>query len=191
MKKTILKGNYGYIASKRKSELIITIGMYLISLAIFLLGYISTGSNKNLLTIVAVLGILPASKRAVSVIMFVKAGMCTDKLKTEISDLEGEIRMLYDLYLTSANKNYQLSAAVIRNKNLVAVSEDPKCDTNAGEKHIVERLAADNIKDITVKIFSAKEVEKFVKRAHDLVKLEDETMELNDRVAETVCNISL
>ena len=58
----IAKGQYGYMDKQRKRVIITTISYYAISLAIFAMGYITTGSKRNLLTIVAVLGLLPASK---------------------------------------------------------------------------------------------------------------------------------
>lgn len=187
----IIKGNYGYIGFKRKEELIIAIAMYAISAAVFITGYITTGSQKNLLTIVAVLGVLPASKRLVSVIMFFRARMCSAELKKKVEGFEGKIRMLYDMYLTSENGNYQLSSVVIRNRSVVAVTETDDTACKVGEKHIIERLAADGIKDVSVKIFSSKETEKYVNRVEALIDIEDETIELNDRIADTLVNISL
>ncbi len=165
--------------------------MYAVSLGIFIMGYVSTGTNKNLLTIVAVLGILPASKRAVSVVMYARAGCCSDILKSRVEGLEGKIRMMYDLYLTAYDKNYQISCMVIRNRNVVAVSENPKTDLKKGENHIAERLACDGVKDVTVKLFGSNEVDKFVKRACELSGLEDETTDLNNKIANTVANVSL
>ncbi len=55
MKKAV-KGTYGYLKSKRNRVLIRTIAFFAISIAIFIAGYVTTGSRKNLLTIIAVLG---------------------------------------------------------------------------------------------------------------------------------------
>ena len=43
----INKGEYGYIHKKRKAESIKTISMFAISLAIFVMGYISTKTKSN------------------------------------------------------------------------------------------------------------------------------------------------
>ena len=56
------KGTYLYLDTQKKYEIAKTAILYSLSVAIFLTGYISTGTKKNLLTIVAVLGVLPASK---------------------------------------------------------------------------------------------------------------------------------
>ena len=70
MKSKVQKGQYGYLSYKKKFSAIVTIGMFALSLAIFIMGYVTTKTNANLLTVVAVLGCLPASKSAVSMLMF-------------------------------------------------------------------------------------------------------------------------
>ena len=63
------KGEYSYLSWRKKQEILKTTVLFGISAAIFVMGYFSTGSKNNLLTVVAVLGCLPASKSAVSMIM--------------------------------------------------------------------------------------------------------------------------
>ena len=110
MKNKIQKGCFGYLSYKKKFSTIMTIGMFALSLAIYLMGYITTKSNANLLTVVAVLGCLPASKSAVSMIMYLKAGCCSqDVYQRTLPNTEGTL-MLYDLYLTSYQKNFQISS---------------------------------------------------------------------------------
>ena len=84
MKNKIQKGCFGYLSYKKKFSTIMTIGMFALSLAIYLMGYITTKSNANLLTVVAVLGCLPASKSAVSMIMYLKAKGASKEDKTVI-----------------------------------------------------------------------------------------------------------
>lgn len=71
--KRAVKGNFGYIRAKRLSVLIKTAIFFGISLSLFAAGYITTGKKENLLTIVAVLGCLPACKSAVNFILFLRA----------------------------------------------------------------------------------------------------------------------
>lgn len=67
MKKTE-KGMPGYLKYKRTIEIIRTIVYFGIVIAILLLGYFQTGTKLNLLTVVAIVGCLPASKALVGVI---------------------------------------------------------------------------------------------------------------------------
>ena len=73
------KGEYGYPPYE---------AYFLISIAVFLLGYFSTGKKENLLTIVAVLGLLPSSKSLVSVVMYFKIPKFSEKVYQEVSRQE-------------------------------------------------------------------------------------------------------
>ena len=68
MKKTE-KGTPGYLSHKKHMEIIRTIIYFGIVAAIFFLGYFQTKTRLNLLTVVAVLGCLPAAKALVGVIV--------------------------------------------------------------------------------------------------------------------------
>ena len=66
--KKVEKGLPGYLDYKKKVEIIRTVIYFGIVAAIFFLGYFQTDTRLNLLTVVAVLGCLPASKALVGVI---------------------------------------------------------------------------------------------------------------------------
>ena len=57
------KGEKGYIAWQRRFNILLTAAMYLLAVGIYLLGYLTMHTNKNLWTVIAVLSILPASKK--------------------------------------------------------------------------------------------------------------------------------
>ena len=63
------RGKPGYINSLKKKYLVISIVEFAIVAAVFVLGYLQTGSRLNLLTVVAILGCLPASKNLVEFIV--------------------------------------------------------------------------------------------------------------------------
>ena len=69
----IPKGSYGYIKNHRVVAALRTLLFFGVSIGLYVMGYVTTGSNKNLLTIVAVLGCLPACKSLVNLILFLKA----------------------------------------------------------------------------------------------------------------------
>ena len=104
MKRKVRKGCYGYLAYQKKTSLIRTILFFALSLAIYIMGILSTGSNRNLLTIVAVLGCLPACKSAVSTIMFFRASGCSETAKKKIAAYDDILTGFYDMYFTSYKK---------------------------------------------------------------------------------------
>ena len=66
------KGVHGYTDAHKKRQLLKTILFFLLPAAIFLIGYLTTGTKKNYFTIIAVVGCLPACKELVNVLMFWK-----------------------------------------------------------------------------------------------------------------------
>lgn len=165
------KGTYQYIQKERVRVILYTIILFALSLAIYLTGYISTGSNKNLLTIVAVLGCLPASKSAVNMIMFLRVKGCSEDAYKQIDAVVGDLSGAYDLIFTSYEKTFQVAHVTVEGKNICGYTESAKCDTSLCEKHITTLLQQNGKSDYTVKIF--RELPKYVERLNQLNKLHD------------------
>ena len=62
------KGQPGYIKWRKEKYLIGTIAEFAVVIALVVLGYVQTKTKLNLLTVVAVVGCLPASKMLVEFI---------------------------------------------------------------------------------------------------------------------------
>ncbi|MBO5093413.1 MAG: hypothetical protein J6C33_03530 [Lachnospiraceae bacterium] len=189
MKRT--KGCYGYLQRQKKKEVVKTIAYFALSLAIFAMGYFSTGTKTNLLTIVAVLGCLPASKSAVSMFMYLKAGVCSDDCYREVEKYEesDDTLILYDLYLTSYLKNFQISAMAVKNNALCGYTEDAKCDLAAGEKHIADMLRQNGYDGLTVKLF--RDRAKFIERLGQMNGQPERMPEKEQTLAQLIKDISL
>ena len=181
------KGEFGYPPYERKRVIIRTAAYFLISLAVFLLGYLSTGKKENLLTIVAVLGMLPSSKSLVSVIMYCKIPKFSEEVHQEIAAQEGEVSVIYSLYLTSYRKNFPVNCFAVRGSNLIGYTEFPGCDASACETHIQDLMKQNRIKNMTVKIFHEKS--RFAERLAQLQNLEHGKKE--EEVLALLCDISL
>ena len=126
MKRKIQKGAFGYLGYKKKMSAIMTISMFALSLAIFIMGYITTKTNANYLTVVAVLGCLPASKSAVAMIMYLKAKACSTEDKEAIETVIGTLDGYYDLYFTGYQKNFPINHLVVTKNSIIAYSNDSK-----------------------------------------------------------------
>lgn len=184
------KGTYGYIERQRRWEIIKTVLMFGISIALYVAGYIATKSNKNLLTLVAVLGCLPASKSAVSMIMFLRAKGCSAEIREAVREKTKGIAERYDLYLTSYAKNFQISHLVMRGKNIVGITEQDGFDESACNQHLKTLFAQNGFHDITVKIF--RDQGKYLERVKSLQEsgIED-NREYDEKVLELMENLSL
>lgn len=183
------KGCFGYLKIQKKKEVIKTILFFGLSAAIFLMGYLSTGTKMNLLTVVAVLGCLPASKSMVSMIMYLKAGVCSQECYEQLLPYTDGTKMLYDLYLTSYQKNFQISSAAVKNQVVCGYTEDAKCDLAAGEKHIAAMLSQSGYDNLTVKLFS--DFGKFKERLIQLQSVAEKKEEKEEAIAAILRDISL
>lgn len=189
MRKKINKGSYGYIDYQKKFSVIRTVLFFAISLAIYGLGYYSTGTGKNLLTVVAVLGCLPSCKSAVNAVMFFRATGCGQSAWEKISPYDDRLTGFYDMYFTSYQQNYPISHMVLKGNVICAYTESAKCDCNAGEKHIEQMLKQDGYKNMTVKIFD--NLEKYVDRLGQLTKLDVEENKNRDDMIRMFYSITL
>ena len=124
MKNKYTKGDYCFFQQKKKMEILKTILFFGISAALYVAGIIATGSNKNYLTIVAILGCLPASKSAVSMVMYLKAKGCSDKAYQFIAKEVGENIGAYNLYFTSYDKNFDMSHVFVKGMTIIGFTEN-------------------------------------------------------------------
>ena len=176
--KKIIKGEYGYIAYARRMAIVRTVVMFVLCASVFVIGYVTTGTRRNLLTIVAVLGCLPASKSLVNVIMFMRAIGCSESAHERIEEIIGDARKAgtflfadaYDLYLTSYQKNYPVSHVVAGRGMITGLCEVPGCEVSECEKHIAGHMQTDGFKDMTVKIYT--DTDKYLARLKTLADMD-------------------
>lgn len=162
------KGQYGYISFEKKWTALRTAAFFGISLALFLTGYYMTKphTKMNLLTVVAVLGCLPASKSAVNMIMFLKSRGCGEALYREVSKRAAGVCAVYDLVLTTYQKTYTVPSLVIKDHTICGYMEHTAGDASACGQYLEEMLVRNGLKGYSVKIFT--EREKYVARAGQL-----------------------
>lgn len=187
MMKKYRKGEYGYLKYKKKKELLKTVLMFGISALVFLLGLISTKTKANYLTIVAVLGCLPASKSAVSMIMYLKIRECSQKF-SEIIMTKFPSAGSFHLYFTTYDRNFPTAHVFVKALTLIAYTENQNVDEKAFEEHILTLLKRDGIKGCHVKLF--KDSEKYVQRMEQMMCLENDK-ETDVRIVNTLHAVSL
>lgn len=186
-KKKPVKGDFGYMERQRKIEIIKTVVFFGLSLGLLLMGYLTTKTKTNLLTVVAVLGLLPASKSLVSMIMYLRVPKYNEAVWQTFEEKKGEVKILYNMYLTSYKKNFPINAFAIRGNNLIGYTEFEECDVEACQTHIQDLAKMNSLTGLTIKIF--KEQKRFEERLVQLNELEAGTKEAD--VAQLLCDISL
>lgn len=168
--KKITKGSFGYISYCKKREILKTALLFLIPLSLFAAGWITTKSRLNVLTIVAVLGMLPASKSAVLMIMYLKGhGISREEHDLYAPLMEG-MTGSFDLIFTTYEKTYEIPALVIRCGNIVGISAGAYETIRDLEKHIEHSVRQEGY-SVCVKFFDKKEA--YMQRLGSLAKLEE------------------
>ena len=183
-----VKGTKHYLDSQKKYEWIRTVLYFAISLSLFAAGIIATGTRNNLLTIVAVLGCLPACKSLVEAIIYSRYHSLEDKDAEIIEAHSGELYCLYDLVFTSREKTYPVFHMVVRGNTVVGFMPNEKLSESDCAKHLDSCLKIDNFKDVSIKIFQ--DVRKYASRLEQLKELPgDDALSIN--IGNTLKSVSL
>lgn len=175
-----VKGSRNYLDTQKKYEIIRTLLYFGISLSLFAAGYIQTGEKANLLTIVAVLGCLPASKSAVSAIMFLRFRSCGGEAADAIEQHSEGLECLYDMVFTSEKKNFVIGHLAVRGGTVCGYSEDKEFPEEAFRGHIEHHMkmeggtamSPEGHKSVTVKIFTS--LARYTERLDQMQHLEPE-----------------
>ena len=181
-------GEYKYASYSRLRSWIITIAMYVLSAAIYTIGYITTGSNRNLLTIVAILGVLPASKSLIAAIMNSRIKVLNEAVHSKIEDNIGSLKGLYNLYLTSYEINFYLAHCIITKDSLIAFTTDKDFDNKRFDEHIKKHMKIEGIQDILIKVFDNEDA--YINRLTQLSK-SDQSEQTNEKLVNLLKNISV
>ena len=149
----INKGDAGYISSRKKRVLIKTILQFGIVAALIVLGIWQTGDRMNMLTLIAILGCLPAAKTMVELIMiFPHKSIEADKAK-EIQEKTDYITSSFDMVLTTKDHVMPIDSVVISNNTICGYTSSAKVDLNFAAKHIKQMMQVNHFNDVSVKIF--------------------------------------
>lgn len=188
-KQKITKGEPEYLNQQKKVVLIRTIVYFALSFAVFLIGYWSTKTKANLMSVVAVVGLLPACKSTVSLIMFLRTPKYSQTVLQDIQNAVGEVPALYHMYLTSYKENFPLNCIAVRGNNVMGYTEFDSCNAAACEEHIQLLATQNGLKNLNIKIFKGAELKKYEERLQQLQNAEEGKRE--GEIIELMKDISL
>ncbi len=149
--KKVKKGEFGYFASEKRRQLIITIILFAVPLAIFFSAWAYHGSRLTIWTVIVVVGCLPACKSMVNLIMILKCRSMDEKLYEDIHGHSGELTMAYEMYMTFYEKSAYIDAFAICGNQVVGYSSDPRIDAEYMAQE-AQKLVRKNGYKVTVKI---------------------------------------
>ena len=197
-KRRAVKGEYGYLKAQMKREIFKTALFFALAALFLILGILImknrdpsltlSQSRNNLLTIGAVLFILPGAKFLVSTVMFAKALKYATPADIRDRVIERNEAAAFDVYLTSYQQNFPMHAVVCGDNEIAGLSADPGIDENAAKEHILQILKKDGIKNVTVKIF--KDADRFTERIGSM-GVTEEALEKSQRLRTLILDVSL
>lgn len=189
--KRIKKGQPGYIKYRRTFHLIFATILFAMAITLYVAGIKATGDNKNLLTVVAILGMLPASQSVVTCILGFRAKSCEKERKDQIQKhLSDDMISLYDLYFTTYEKNYPINHVIMKNNCVCGIMGKTKHSTQEFEKYIEESFLKNGIKGVSIKIFDDSMEEKYLHRIEEMKKLDNANTEQLEEVVRLFCDIT-
>ncbi|MCR5209177.1 MAG: hypothetical protein K6C99_03090 [Lachnospiraceae bacterium] len=175
--KKIIKGEYGYLKAERKRVMLFTLLLFASSFGILAVGLIIWKTNRNFLSIAAVLGLLPAVRYLTNAIICekaVKSAVCDKELADKIKKT-GYDYVLMDLYMTSYDASFPIPALAADDSSVIGILKDDgkiKSDAAKAEKHITDMMSQNGIKNKTVKLFESED--KFLERVKQLASREND-----------------
>lgn len=193
MKKKVKKGTPGYLDYKLKAEIIRAILYFAIIAAVFLLGYSQTHSKENLLTVVAVVGCLPACKVLVGIVTRFPYRSIDPEKAEDIRQKTKYLTVIYDLVVTSSEKIMPIECIVISGNKIFGYIPDKKTDPEYAASHIKSILIKNGFEDVSIKLFC--QYTAFLARAEGLNNIaaieKNDTAEHERKIAHLIQNISL
>lgn len=173
--KSIPKGAFGYTDAHKKQQLLKTFIFFLLPIAIFLVGLLTTKTKENYFTIVAVVGSLPACKELVNVFLFLKRHSISKALYEELRGHMGTMEAVYELVLTTYEASYPITALAISGNEIMGYTEETGAmDWKKAEAHIRSVLKNNGISQAHVHIFQEKK--QFLERVDALASQKKEDL---------------
>lgn len=189
----VTKGDAGYIDAQKKKMIMITAAEFAAVGILLLIGYLTEGSRMNILTVVAVLGCLPASKALVGVITIFPYHSVEKKRADEVIGKTDQLTTAFDMVVTSRDKVMQLDCAAISNNTVCGYIHSEKTDPGYLADHIKKILAQNRLGKVSVKIFP--DYIAFLTRAEGMNNIasveQGDTKEKEEKIKQILLSISL
>ena len=155
------KGEWGYFRAEKIRRLLMTILMFAIPIVILISGILYFKTKNNLMTIVAMVGIIPAAMSFVGLVMVMLRKSLPEEEYRELSAHEGKLTAAYELYFTSEKQNALVDCIAICGNEIIGLVTDPKTDARFAAEHLKKMLRADGYK-VSVHMFT--DIKKFTER---------------------------
>lgn len=149
-----VKGEAGYIRSKKRQETGKTCVQAALVLAVFLAGYVTTKTRLNWMTVFAVLGVLPAARSLVGVIMLLPRHSVCAELVQRVEEHAPHLIKAYDMVITSYEHVMPVDSIVIFGNIVCGYSSDRKIRPEETAAYLKKMLHSSGYEKASVKLFT-------------------------------------
>ena len=165
------KGQWGYFKSERIRRILMTAGIFGIAFLILITSTLYFGTNKNIMTVVAMVCMIPGAMSLTSVIMFAMRKSLPEEEYRVLEAHEGTLTAAYEMYFTSEKQNALVDCLVICGTEVVGYVSDQKTDARFAADHLQKMLRADGFK---TSVHMLTDRRKFIERMDSLNEHADE-----------------
>ena len=186
------KGSFGYLKKKRALSAVKSL---LLLAAVFICYFAALRhfhTNKNIFSIAAALGALPAGRSIVMTIMLMRARGASESVRGAVDAVRGLQPEWsgYDLTLTAYDNTFSLSHAAVAAGCVVGLTESPQTDCRQCEEHIRQTLEKAGLTGYEVRIYDS--LRPYQKALEDLAALSGKGNGTEDeRVMKLLYSVSL
>lgn len=189
----VTKGDPGYINAQKKKTILIAVIEFAVVAVLLLAGYLTTGTKLNIMTVVAVLGCLPASKALVGVITIFPYHSVDPEMAEEVKSKTDLLTTSFDMVVTSKERIMQVDCIAISDNTVCGYAHGQKTDPSYMSSHIKKILAQNRLGKVSVKIFP--DYIAFLTRAEGMNNIasveQGDTKEKEEEIKQIILNISL
>lgn len=172
MKLRLEKGTYGYRTAYKKRQLFFVVLFILAIVAqLILRNFVTEQIYKNLVTISAILTVLPMANLASPLVVASRIPEVPEELHKACLLYEDKFPILYDLVITSNDLIMPVDAAVVHPTGVYLYCTNPKVDRKKAEKFLNEMLVGWKL-DGNAKVMN--EEKKFLRRLSELKTVTEE-----------------
>ena len=159
--KNVPKGTPGYFKNRKIKTGIAMVSGYMLVLLLFFSGIFIFADRGNLLTVVAILMMLPTGKMTVNFLMYPRKGKADDSEFDEMCAAYDKLTLLADILITPEKKSIEFTYTAIDKAHIMIYCTDKKLDTAYHGKYIKDFLKRS---DITTDVSFYTDINKFKKR---------------------------
>lgn len=188
--KNVPKGAPGYFKNRKIKTGIAMVSGYMLVLLLFFSGIFIFADRGNLLTVIAIVMMLPTGKMTVNFLMYPRKGKADATEYNEMCTDYDKLTILADILITPEKKSIEFTYTAIDKAHIVIYCTDKKLDTAYHGKYIKDFLKHS---DITADVSFYTDLNKFKKRlaAINSAAPNSYTEEENKRIEEIAYNFKI